>query len=283
MVKFINGNAIAAEIRKETRREIAEKKLKPGLAIVLVGDDPASKLYIKLKKKAALELGIDFHEYTAPKDAGESYIFEIIEWLNNDPAINGVVLQLPLPENLSEDRLISAIDPLKDADGFHKKNIETLKNGMPYIRPALLETVIRMLKETGEKLSGKHALIISNAEIFAEPLLIELPKFGVKPEYINPNNNEVLKKCGNADIIIIAVGIPAFLKDEQCKKGAIVIDIGINKVDGKTVGDVNPDTYEKCENIKWISPVPGGVGPVTIAMLLKNVVELAKRQNLKYE
>lgn len=273
----LSGSDIALAIRKELRQEIAAKKLVPGLAIILVGDDPASKLYVKLKKIAAKELVIEFHEYLLDEDCSINDIKDTISFLNKDDSIHGIVVQLPLPKGFDEDDIISEIDPKKDADGFHAKNLELYKKGEPYVVPALVQTIMRFVEETGEPLSGKRAVVVANSSVFAEPLHTAFEKKGAMSQFIQPNDNGFSKILKDSDVVVVAVGSPGTVRDEDCKKDSIVIDVGINTEDGKTCGDVElPENLDDVKNIKWITTVPGGVGPLTIAMLLKNVVYFSK-------
>ncbi len=277
-VQIISGKDVALSIRKELREKIVKEGLNPGLAIVLVGEDPASKLYVKLKKKAAEEIGIDFHEYLLDSDSTTEQIQENITFLNADTSIHGIVIQLPLPKGIDEDKVINTIDSKKDADGFHPKNVALYKNGMPYIEPALVQTVMRLIDESGEDISGKKAVIVANSPVFAEPLLTSFLKRGATAVFIQKDNRKFSDIIKDSDVIVIALGVPRIIKDGDCKKGAIVIDVGINTEDGETCGDVDlPDNLEDIKNISFITPVPGGVGPVTIAMLLKNVVQLSQK------
>jgi methylenetetrahydrofolate dehydrogenase (NADP+)/methenyltetrahydrofolate cyclohydrolase len=277
-VQIISGKDVALSIRKELREKIVKEGLNPGLAIVLVGEDPASKLYVKLKKKAAEEIGIDFHEYLLDSDSTTEQIQENITFLNADTSIHGIVIQLPLPKGIDEDKVINTIDSKKDADGFHPKNVALYKNGMPYIEPALVQTVMRLIDESGEDISGKKAVIVANSPVFAEPLLTSFLKRGATAVFIQKDNRKFSDIIKDSDVIVIALGVPRIIKDGDCKKGAIVIDVGINTEDGEICGDVDlPDNLEDIKNISFITPVPGGVGPVTIAMLLKNVVQLSQK------
>lgn len=278
MINFIDGKKLASTITQRIKNEVKNSHLNPGLAIILVGDDPASQIYVKLKKEAAHEVGIEFYEYLAPSNTNEQHLKKIINWLNQDSRINGIVLQLPLPKHLSEDRLVTMINPLKDADGFHPKNLKLLSSNKSHVKPAITKTVLSLLKATGETLNEKTALIIANSPVFAKPLRHELKTLNIKSNYCDPKSPGIKQSIKNADIIIVAVGKPKFLNDQDCKEGSIVIDVGINRVRGKTCGDVNSNIFSQAKNIKWLTPVPGGVGPVTIAMLLENVVELTKKQ-----
>lgn len=255
--QLLNGKLLAEQILTQVKDKVATMDVKPGLAVILVGDNAASKLYIKLKEKACLEAGINFSSYLFPSDYKEEQVIEAIKFLNIDTDIQGILVQLPLPKELNTDKIISAIDPSKDIDGFQSNS--------PFTSPTALG-IIELLKETKVNLSGKNVIILSNSEEFAKPLIKLLPDS--KVQHLNLKS-EILN-LKSADIIIIAVGIPNYLKLSAIKKDAILIDVGISKLNGKTVGDIDPS----CDEIaSWRSPVPGGVGPMTVAMLLQNLVK----------
>jgi len=249
-MKIINGKKIAAQILADLKKEIREKKLKPCLAVILVGDDPASCLYVQKKEQAAQKIGIEIRKYNLSKQTSEKKILEIIELLNRDFQINGILVQLPLPKNISADRIIQAIRPDKDVDGFVKNSI--------FKSPFVL-AVDRALQETGRDLIGKKAVVLVNFNIFGQSLKSQLKKL------------KFIKDFKKADIIITALGQPQIIKGEMIKPGAILIDGGMSKVDGKTVGDVDRESVK--EKAKWLSPVPGGIGPITVAFLLRNVIK----------
>lgn len=273
--KLIDGKSIAEEIKKEVAKEIYKKQLNPGLAVVLVGDDPASHLYVKLKQKACAQVGIEFHKYYCPGQASKKEITHAIEFLNNDPKVNGILVQLPLPNDLNEDEIIQLIDPKKDVDGFHPKNLERLFNNDPLVLPGLAMGIIKLIESTNEKLESKKAVIISNSTIFSKPLVKLLEEKGIIVESLLSNQDNLNKKTSLADILIIAVGKPKFITADMVKSDSIIIDVGTNKIGKKTVGDV--DFEAVADKAAWITPVPGGVGPMTIAMLLKNTLDLTKK------
>lgn len=275
MSKLIDGRALAEKIRTEIRNEIIEKKLTPSLAIVLVGDDQASHLYVKLKEKACAEVGIDFHKYYLPEDAKQETLFQTIDFLNNDPEISAIVLQLPLPSHLDDDASVARISPDKDADGFGPQNLKDFLEYKARIIPGLPNGIYELIKSTGEKLEGKHCVVIANSEVFSKPIGNMMLYKGATGEYVNPNDPKLTEKTQKADIIVIAIGRKWFLKPEMIKEGAIIIDVGINKDGNATFGDVDPEVDEIAA---FRSPVPGGVGPMTIAMLIRNTVELHKFQ-----
>jgi len=262
---LLDGKAEAARIRAELKDEITKQGLAPGLGVILVGNDPASLLYVNLKEKAASEIGIKVFRFDLPTKMTETELTEKIRSLNADPAVNGILVQLPLPEQFNPNAAINAIDPAKDVDGFHPKNMTGLLS--PGINGPL-----ELIKRTGVELTGKHAVVVGNSAVFTQSFCDALRTAGAHAEPTYPENAELIKK---ADLLVVAVGRAGFIKPEMVKPGAIVIDIGTNKVDGKTVGDVAPEVASVAS---FMTPVPGGVGPMTVAMLLKNTVELCKQQ-----
>ncbi|MCH7663445.1 MAG: bifunctional methylenetetrahydrofolate dehydrogenase/methenyltetrahydrofolate cyclohydrolase [Chloroflexi bacterium] len=279
MAEKINGALLAESILVNIKNTIAAEGFKPGLAIIRIGDDTASELFVRLKKKAAQKVGIKFHEYLLASDICDEEVLKTIDWLNKHPRTHAIVVQLPLPAHLDEDIIIKAINPLKDADGFHPENIKKLLAGESAYEPAVIRTIFSLLSLIGKSLENKKALIIANAEIFSKPLCYLLKHQNISAEYLSPDNNALSKKLKASDIVVVAVGKKNFIKDTDCKKGAIVIDVGINKDASGVCGDVDGAVYTTKGNIAYVTPVPGGVGPVTIAMLLTNVLDLYLRTN----
>jgi len=263
---ILDGQALADRIKTDLKKKIAASHRVPGLAVILVGDLPASELYIRLKEKAAKEIGVNFHKYLCNHDCyddiSESKLIEMIKFLNSDPAVSGILIQLPLPSKYHPQKIINAIDPAKDADGFHPKN--------SFVIPPTVAAVIELLRATKKNLSDKSTLILSKSNVFLAGLEKYL-KQELKIKKISASS-KITPATKNYDIIIIALGQPQILKKNQVKSEAIVIDVGINKLEGKTVGDVDPQVAEVAE---FVSPVPGGVGPLTVACLLKNVYLLS--------
>jgi methylenetetrahydrofolate dehydrogenase (NADP+)/methenyltetrahydrofolate cyclohydrolase len=240
---LLDGKSEALRIRAELKAEIAANDLKPGLAVILVGDDPASHLYVSLKEKAATEAGIVVRRYDYTADADEREIISVIRALNNDAQVNGILVQLPLPEKLNPNAVIMEIDPTKDVDGFHPKNMTGLHS--PGIAGPLA-----LLDKTGLDLKGKHAVVVGKSAIFAQSFCDALRERHIRAEPTYPENIALIKE---ADVLIVAVGRAQYIKPDMIKTGAIVIDIGTNKVDGKTVGDVAPEgaddgrhAFKKC-------------------------------------
>lgn len=276
--KIIDGRALAENIKLETTGQIAKLDLSPGLAVILVGNDAASELYVALKAKAAKQVGIIFSLYRFKAEASVKEILDTISWLNKDSEINAILVQLPLPEHLDESRIIRAIDPKKDVDGFHPENIKSLTVGKSYIIPGLENGIVQLLAATGANLDGQQAAIIARSREFTSTLEYILGEFGVSANILNPDEADVLKQLPKADIIIVAAGKPQWIKGNDIKPGAIIIDVGTNRLNDNTVvGDAD---FEDCsQSASWITPVPGGVGPMTVALLLKNTLALAIAQN----
>ena len=272
-MNLIDGKMLASQIRAELKKDIAESGLRPKLGVLLVGEDPASHLYVKLKEKAAAEVGVETEIFRLPSTATDGELLGIIRGWNDDDAVHGILVQLPLPPGHDTDAIVNSILPRKDADGFHPKNLDALYAGVGKIVPPLHEGILRLIGQTDVIPNLAQAVILANSDVFAKPLEYLLKKAGAFVQTFKPDeiDEEAVK---NANIIIIAVGRPKFLKRNLVKNGACVIDVGTNKTeDGKTVGDVDAESLRDVPG--WLSPVPGGVGPMTIAMLLKTVFELA--------
>lgn len=275
-MRTIDGRKIAMSIRKELREKVAKLKEKPGLAIILIGDDPGSHVYVSLKEEAAREAGIYFEKYIFPATVSEVGVLELIRQLNANKAIHGIVIQFPLPEGFSKEYIISAITPEKDVDGFHPDNIKALLASKPLIVPGLAAGIMKLVESTAVELSGKRSLVIANSRIFSEPLGYLLEQQGVETEACNPDKSNCDYLSREADILVVAIGRPNLIKAQAVKPGAIVIDVGYNRINNRPVGDVD---FESVGNkAGWITPVPGGVGPMTVAMLLKNVVKAYENQ-----
>lgn len=264
---ILDGKILADQMLLDLRNKILETGTAPGLAAVLIGDDPASEMYVRLKEKAAEKVGMAFSKYLANsqvyQDIDEYELGELIQFLNRDPQINGIILQLPLPEGFDQDKMVGLIDPKKDADGFN--------GGL--VVPPTVAAIMELLKSANEKLSDKKTLVIGRSDIFTKGLEKYL-KSELKIKNISAEH-QIPKDSRDYDIIIIALGRAKALKKSAVKPGAIIIDVGINKAGDKTVGDADPGVAGIAG---WLSPVPGGVGPLTVACLLKNVWELAKKQ-----
>ncbi|MGB2009040.1 MAG: bifunctional methylenetetrahydrofolate dehydrogenase/methenyltetrahydrofolate cyclohydrolase FolD [Cycloclasticus pugetii] len=278
----IDGKKISAELRaaikKQTDGRISRGLSKPGLAVILVGENPASEVYVRNKCKACEEVGFYSLSKTFPYGVTEEELLNLIDDLNNNSAINGILVQLPLPEHINEERIIEAIDPLKDVDGFHPYNIGRLALRMPVLRSCTPKGIMTLLKSTGLALEGKEAVVIGASNIVGRPVSLELLMARCTVTTCHSRTVDLEAHVKRADIIIAAVGIPSFVKGDWVKPGAVVIDVGINRLEsGKLVGDVDYETASK--KASWITPVPGGVGPMTIASLLENTLQAAELQS----
>ncbi len=275
MAQIIDGKKIAESIKAEIAGEIFQNFYHPNLAVILIGSDEASKLYVALKKQAAKKVGIEFSEYLMPANISQDQVLEAINFLNKDEDVDAILVQLPLPTQLDADTIIQSIDPTKDVDGFHPKNIKKLLNNSADFIPGLPLGIIRLLESTGENLAEKKAVIVAKSEIFYRPLKKLLNDLKVATEIVDPKNKDIKKITKAADILISAAGIAFFITADMIKEKAIVIDVGTNKVKDYTVGDVDySSVFAKASHI---TPVPGGVGPMTVAMLLYNTLQLYKK------
>jgi len=280
MATIIDGKAIAAKIRGELAAEVKALEatgVKPGLAVVLVGEDPASKVYVSMKEKACHDVGIFSDEYKLHAETSEADLFALIDRLNNDSRIHGILVQLPLPKQINTEKVLEAISPAKDVDGFHPYNVGRLVVGKPLFQPCTPYGVMVMLKETGVDLAGKEVVVVGRSNIVGKPVAFMCLQQHATVTLCHSRTRDLAEKVGMADVLIAAVGQPEMIKGEWIKKGAVVIDVGVNRVeDKKLVGDV--EYAAAAERASAITPVPGGVGPMTITMLLYNTVESAKRQ-----
>ncbi|MCR4280442.1 MAG: bifunctional methylenetetrahydrofolate dehydrogenase/methenyltetrahydrofolate cyclohydrolase [Candidatus Komeilibacteria bacterium] len=271
--KIINGRILADRIIDQAAQRLRHSGQNAGLAAIMVGNNPASALYVSLKKKACEKVGITFSLYTLDRTTTTEAVLEIIDFLNTDPEMDGILVQLPLPDHLDATRIIAAIDPKKDVDGFHPVNRQALREGNSQA-PGLAEGIFLLLKSTGEALAGRQACVLANSDEFADANEAYLKKQGLTANHAHITDEDWSVKTKSADVLIVAVGSPLLIKKENIKRDAIIIDVGTNKMGDKTVGDVDfNDVYDKCSHI---TPVPGGVGPVTIAMLIQNCLRLAR-------
>jgi len=276
---IIDGKTIAANIREQVRIAVADRKAdnkpSPGLAVVLVGENPASQVYVRKKKEACAEAGIVSKSYDLPDSTSEKELLELITLLNGDTEVDGILVQLPLPKHIDCTTVLEAIDPGKDVDGFHPYNIGRLVQRMPTLRPCTPFGIIKMLDTLGETYKGRHAVIVGASNIVGRPMHLELLLAGATVTTCHRFTTDLEIHVGRADILVVAVGKPGIVKGEWVKSGATVIDVGINrKEDGKLTGDVDFDAA--AEKAAWITPVPGGVGPMTVAMLLCNTLQAAE-------
>lgn len=282
MSNIIDGKAVAYKFRDKLKNEVSFLSghgSKPGLAVLLVGDNPASLIYTKAKAKACEELGINSFQYTLHKDISQTDLLWQISELNNDAKVHGILVQLPLPKHLDEELILEAISPEKDVDGFHPFNVGRLVAGKPLFQPCTPLGIMKLLEDSGIDVSGKDAVVVGRSNIVGKPIAIMLLQKNATVTICHSKTINLQEKIKRADILIAAIGKPHMIKGEWIKQGAVVIDVGINRLDnGKLAGDVE---YEEAfKRASFITPVPGGVGPMTIAMLMYNTVEAAKRQGL---
>jgi len=279
---IIDGKKEAANLREEIKNEILEIKKKtnknPSLTVILIGDFAPSQIYVRNKEKNSTEVGIASNVIKYPKEVKEKEVLDKINELNNDKNISGILVQLPLPEQISKEKIINAIDPKKDVDGFNPINVGNLASGYKSIVPCTPLGCLLLIKKVEKNLSGKHAVIIGRSNLNGKPMAQLLLKENCTVTVVHSKTNNLQEECLKADILVAAVGVPNLIKKDWVKSSAIVIDVGINKVGDKIVGDVNFEEIK--DNIKAITPVPGGVGPMTIACLLKNTLECFKAHQI---
>lgn len=275
---IIDGKKEAELLRHEIKKEIDSLKLKnnkvPGLTVILIGDFAPSQIYVKNKEKKAKEVGINSEVVRYPKEVSEQEVLKKIKELNDNNAVSGILVQLPLPSQINKEKIINAINPLKDVDGFHPVNVGNLSSGYHATVPCTPLGCLFLIKKTESNLSGKHAVIIGRSNLNGKPMAQLLLKENCTVTIVHSKTKDLKIECLKADILVAAVGVPNLVKGDWVKKDAIVIDVGINKVDDKIVGDVDFDNVK--DKVKAITPVPGGVGPMTIACLLKNTLECFK-------
>jgi methylenetetrahydrofolate dehydrogenase (NADP+)/methenyltetrahydrofolate cyclohydrolase len=271
---IIDGKALALETRAAIRQKIAALNIRPGLAAVLVGNNPASKIYVNNKRKACDEVGIYSEECLLPEDTSEADLLSCIHRLNNDPKIHGILVQLPLPKHINERIILDAVAPEKDVDGFHYVNVGKLVANEPGLRSCTPLGVIKLIQSSKIEIAGSHAVVIGRSNIVGKPAALLLLHEHATVTVCHSKTKDIGAICRTADILVAAIGKPRFVTQEMVKEGAVVIDVGINRLpDGKIVGDV--DFESVAQRASAITPVPGGVGPMTIAMLLSNTMQAA--------
>ena len=277
--QLIDGKAIAASLRQQIAQRVAERRQQglraPGLAVILVGSDPASQVYVSHKRKDCEEVGFVSQAYDLPATTGQAELMALIDRLNDEPSIDGILVQLPLPEHLDASLLLERIRPDKDVDGFHPYNIGRLAQRMPLLRPCTPKGIMTLLQSTGADLYGMHAVVVGASNIVGRPMAMELLLAGCTVTVTHRFTKDLPMHVGQADIVVVAAGKPGLVHGEWIKPGSIVIDVGINRqTDGKLIGDV---VYETAlPRAGWITPVPGGVGPMTRACLLENTLHAAE-------
>jgi len=277
--QIINGKTIAEQLKDDiaqrVEQRVSEGQRRPGLAVILVGDDPASEVYVRNKNNACEKVGFKSEALVLPANTEQPELEALIDKFNEDPEIDGILVQLPLPEHLDSDALLERIKPDKDVDGFHPFNIGRLAQRLPLLRPCTPKGILTLLESTGQTVRGKDAVIVGASNIVGRPMGLELLLAGCTVTTTHRFTQNLPEKVSNADIVVVAVGKPGLVKGEWIKPGAIVIDVGINRLEnGKLVGDVEYDVA--AERAGWITPVPGGVGPMTVATLMENTLYAAE-------
>lgn len=282
MAKIIDGKAVSAEVRAEIKAEtekfISESGITPGLAVIIVGNNPASQVYVRNKKRACGEVGFFSTVIEMPEETTESELLDKIAELNSDEKIHGILVQLPLPKHISEEKIILAIDPKKDVDAFHPYNVGRIVTGDYDLAPCTPSGVMELLRRYGISVRGKECVIAGRSNIVGKPMALLMLAADATVTVCHSKTANLAEVCRRADILITAIGKPKFFGADAVKDGAVVIDVGINRTeDGKLCGDVDFDAV--LDKVSAITPVPGGVGPMTITMLLRNTLSAAKKAN----
>jgi len=281
--QIISGTQLSNQIKSKVAQQVSQYvergKRAPGLAVILVGADPASQVYVGSKRKSCTEIGITSKSYDLPETTTEQALLELIDELNQDNTVDGILVQLPLPKHIDSTKVIEKISPEKDVDGFHPYNVGRLCQRIPTLRACTPYGVMKLLETTGISFYGKHAVIVGASNIVGRPMALELLLAGCTVTVTHRFTEDLASHIRQADILVVAVGKPKFIKGEWIKEGAVVVDVGINRIDGKLVGDVEFEIA--AERAAYITPVPGGVGPMTVAMLMKNTLSAyEKHENL---
>ncbi len=278
MSEIINGKVVSAKVKEDVRKEteiLAEKGIKIGLAVVIVGNNPASRVYVNSKKKACEEVGFSSYEYALPEETTQQELLDLVDILNKDEKVNGILVQLPLPEQIDENAVINAISPDKDVDAFHPFNVGKIMIGEFAFLPCTPAGVMELIDSTGVEIAGKSCVVIGRSNIVGKPMSMLLLHRSGTVTICHSKTQNLAEICRNADILVAAVGKANFVTADMVKEGAVVIDVGMNRLEnGKLCGDVKYD--EVSGKAGYITPVPGGVGPMTIAMLMKNTLTSAK-------
>ena len=279
MSKIIDGKAVSQSVKDRIKEQAAQLKEKygvtAGLAVIIVGDDPASRIYVNNKKKACEYVGFDSYEYALPEETTESELLELINKLNNDDRIDGILCQLPLPKHIDENVIINNIAPNKDVDAFHPVNVGKIMIGDYSFLPCTPAGVMELIASTGVDVKGKECVVVGRSNIVGKPMCMLLLHKSGTVTICHSKTKDLKAECKRADILVAAVGVPNLIKGDMIKEGAVVIDVGMNRLDnGKLCGDVEFETASKAAS--YITPVPGGVGPMTIAMLMQNTLAAAK-------
>lgn len=278
--KLIDGKAIAQTVRDKVKTGVSARtqagKRAPGLAVILVGLDPASQVYVGNKKRACEEVGFVSKSYDLPDTTSEQELIALVDELNDNPEVDGILVQLPLPHGLNSERILERINPLKDVDGFHPYNIGRLAQRIPALRPCTPKGIMTLLDNTHMNIKGMNAVVVGASNIVGRPMSLELLLAGCTITVCHKFTKDLKHQVSQADILVVAVGKPEFIPGNWVKEGAIVIDVGINRLEnGKLVGDVEFDVAK--DRASWITPVPGGVGPMTVASLVENTLEACEK------
>ena len=278
MANLIDGKAVAADVRAQAAQRVSalkEKGVEPALAVILVGEDPASKVYVRNKARACKECGIRSEVIRMPADTTQAALMAEIERVNNDDGIHGLLIQLPLPKQLDEEAALAAVDWRKDVDGFHRMNAGALLNGAPSVLPCTPAGCMELLRRGGVPLDGAEAVVVGRSNIVGKPMALLLMQANCTVTVCHSHTKNLADVVRRADVVVAAIGKPRFVTADMVKEGATAIDVGINRLpDGSLCGDVDFDAV--CDKAGWITPVPGGVGPMTIAMLMQNTVKVAE-------
>jgi methylenetetrahydrofolate dehydrogenase (NADP+)/methenyltetrahydrofolate cyclohydrolase len=275
-MSIIDGKALSAEIREELKgkvKELKNKGITPGLAVILVGDDPASAIYVRNKEKGCIDLGMHSVVHKLDADTEQDKLISLIHELNNDKAIHGILVQLPLPKHLDSLAVLREVDPDKDVDGLHVVTAGRLMVGEKGFIPCTPKGIIKLIKTTGIEIAGKKAVVVGRSNMVGKPVALLLQRENATVTMCHSKTQNLAEECARADILVAAIGRPEMITGDFVKKGAVVIDVGTSRVDGKLKGDVLFSEAEK--KAAYITPVPGGVGPMTITMLLENTLEAA--------
>lgn len=278
MANLIDGKEVSAKVKSEVRDEtvkLKEQGITVGLAVVIVGNNAASRVYVNSKKKACEEVGFNSYEYSLDENITQQELLDLVDVLNNDDKVNGILVQLPLPKHIDENAIINSISPDKDVDAFHPFNVGKIMIGEFAFLPCTPAGVMELIDSTGVDISGKSAVVIGRSNIVGKPMSMLLLHRNATVTICHSKTTNLADVCKTADIIVAAVGRASFVTEDMVKEGAVVIDVGMNRLDnGKLCGDVDFDSVSK--KAGYITPVPGGVGPMTIAMLMKNTLTAAK-------
>ncbi|WP_081776650.1 bifunctional methylenetetrahydrofolate dehydrogenase/methenyltetrahydrofolate cyclohydrolase FolD [Exiguobacterium artemiae] len=277
MAVVIDGKQVAQSYRLKLKEEVArlkEQRIQPKLTVILIGEDPASQSYVRGKEKAAQEIGMDSDLIRLSEETKESELLHLIERLNADASVHGILVQLPLPKHIDESKVIFAISPEKDVDGFHPVSVGKMMIGEPTFLPCTPNGILHLVKEMNVPIAGRHVVVVGRSQIVGKPVGMLFLNESATVTYCHSKTADLGAMTRQADILIVAVGVPKLITADMVKPDAVVIDVGVNRVDGKLVGDVEFEAVKEVASM--ITPVPGGVGPMTITMLLHNTIEAAK-------